>query len=70
MDLFNATRSTAKAFSPSQKQKSWNAALRFITLLIQAIVFEYLKEYVPQVLCRKNKGFLCGIFAQLEGSCA
>ena len=65
-DLLNASRSTAEALKFSQKQKSWYVALRFTALLIQADAFEYLNDFVRRVPCLKEKGFLCGIFAQLE----
>ena len=35
-------------------------------MLIQADAFEYLNDFVHRVPCLKEKGFLCGIFAQLE----
>ena len=67
-DLLNATRNTAETLKFSQKQKSWYLALRFMALLIHANAFEYLKYFVLRVPCLKEKDFLCGIFAQLEGA--
>ena len=67
-DLLNATRSTAETLKFSQKQKSWYVALRFTALLIHANAFEHLKYFVLRVPCLKEKDFLCGIFAQLEGA--
>ena len=68
VDLSNATRSTAETLKFSQKQKSWHVALRFTALLIHANALEYLKILVLRVPCLKEKDFLCGIFAQLEGA--
>ena len=65
-DLLNASRSTAEALKFSQKQKSWYVALRFTALLIHANAFGYLKDLVRRLPCLNEKGFLCGIFAQLE----
>ena len=67
-DLLNTTRSTAETLKFLQKQKSWYVALRFTALLIHADAFEYLKSFVLRVPCLKDKDFLCGIFAQLEGA--
>ena len=67
-DLSNATRSTAETLKFSPKQKSWYVALRFTALLIHANALEYLKTFVLRVPCLKEKDFLCGIFAQLEGA--
>ena len=67
-DLLSASRSTAEILKFSQKQKSWYVALRLTSLLIRANAFEYLKELLRRVPCLKEKDFLCGIFAQLEGA--
>ena len=67
-DFLSASRSTAEALKVSHKQKSWYVALRFTALLIHANAFEYLKDFVLRVPCLKEKDFLCGIFAQLEGA--
>ena len=67
-DFLSASRSTAEALKLSHKQKSWYVALRFTALLIHANAFEYLKDFVLRVPCLKEKDFLCGIFAQLEGA--
>ena len=65
-DFLNASRSTTEALRFSQKQKSWYVALRFTALLIHANAFGYLKDFFSRVPCLEEKGFLCGIFAQLE----
>ena len=67
-DLLSAARSPAESLKLSQKQKSWYVALRFTALLIHANAFEYLKDFIFRVPCLKEKDFLCGIFAQLEGA--
>ncbi|KAK0506992.1 hypothetical protein JMJ35_010692 [Cladonia borealis] len=65
-DLLNASKSTAEVLKFSQKQKNWYVALRFTALLVHANAFGYLKDFVCRVPFLEEKGFLCGIFAQLE----
>ena len=67
-DLLNATRSTVETLKFLQKQKRWYVALRFTALLIHVNAFEYLNSFVLRVPCAKEKDFLYGIFAQLEGA--
>lgn len=48
------------------RQKGWYVALRYTDMLLQSKALKMMKWFIPQVHCRDQEYFLCGLCAQLQ----
>ncbi|OPB37082.1 hypothetical protein A0O28_0039940 [Trichoderma guizhouense] len=67
-ELFQNASNTGKAFKTLKKPKDWYIALRATDGLVWANAPKHLEALLqhPDLPCREDKDFLCGLCAQLE----
>ncbi|PNP53103.1 hypothetical protein THARTR1_06313 [Trichoderma harzianum] len=67
-ELFQNASNTVKAFKTLKKPKDWYIALRATDGLVWANAPKHLEALLqhPDLPCREDKDFLCGLCAQLE----
>ncbi|KAL7914834.1 NACHT domain-containing protein [Trichoderma velutinum] len=67
-ELFQNASNTGKAFKTLKKPKDWYIALRATDGLVWANAPKHLESLLqhPDLPCREDKDFLCGLCAQLE----
>ncbi|KAL6830802.1 NACHT domain-containing protein [Trichoderma sp. SZMC 28015] len=67
-ELFQSASNTGKAFKTLKKPKDWYVALRATDGLVWANAPKHLEALLqhPDLPCREDKDFLCGLCAQLE----